>query len=353
MSNTLRETLLERNLPELLGRKEMLNILQEQEYGFLPPLPTELTFEVKENTIKRFCAGKANLNKVTATCIVNGEPFSFPFSTVIPNRPEKHPFFIHINFRDDVPDRYMPTEELVDNGFAVLSFCYEDITTDNGDFTNGLARVLYKDGKRKNTDAGKIAMWAWAAHRVMDYACSLSDVLDLERSVVCGHSRLGKTALFTAATDERFCFAYSNDSGCSGAAITRNKRGEDVAFITKTFPFWFCENYKSYAEKEAQMPFDQHFLLACIAPRFVCVGSAQEDIWADPESEMLSCLAAAPAFGENAFICGDRFAQPGECFFQGSIGYHMRPGQHYFSREDWNKLIRFVNLHTEKPDTQQ
>ena len=91
--------------------------------------------------------------------------------------------------------------------------------------------ILYKDGKRKPNDAGKIAMWAWAAQRVMDYAQTLVDVLDLKNGVVCGHSRLGKTALLAAATDERFAFVYSNNSGCSGAAVTRKKQGETALFF--------------------------------------------------------------------------------------------------------------------------
>jgi hypothetical protein len=35
----------------------------------------------------------------------------------------------------------------------------------------------------------------------------------------------------------------------------------------------------------------------------------------------------------------------GETFFDGHIGYHLRGGDHFFSREDWQKLIRFVNHH--------
>ena len=58
------------------------------------------------------------------------------------------PCFIHINFRDLVPDRYMPSEELVDAGYAVLSFCYKDVSSDDGDFTNGLAGHIYPGGKR-------------------------------------------------------------------------------------------------------------------------------------------------------------------------------------------------------------
>lgn len=340
----LTELLSERSLPFLLSKDEMLEILLENEYGRIPAPPESITFEIQENYIKNFCAGKATFQKITAECTIGEKIFSFPFYAAVPTKQGKHPFFVHINFRDCVPDIYMPTEELIDNGFAVLSFGYNDVTTDDGDFTNGLAGVLYKNGKRKPNDAGKIAMWAWAASRVMDYAHQYPDIFDLECAVVCGHSRLGKTALLCGACDERFKFTYSNDSGCSGAAITRSKVGETVADITRKFPYWFCENYYKYANKENEMPFDQHYLISCIAPRRVLIGSAALDKWADPDSEFLCCFASSSAF-ENGFACEDRLPQPGEQFFKGNIGYHLRYGTHYFSREDWNKLIKFINLH--------
>ena len=142
-------------------------------------------------------------------------------------------------------------------------------------------------------------------------------------------------------------FAYSNDSGCAGTAITRDKEGETVEDICRKFPYWFCENYQKYVGKEHEMPFDQHYLIGSIAPRYVCVGSAIEDIWADPASEMLGCVAASPAFeqnGKKGFVSEDRLPEVGDVFFEGEIGYHLRKGTHYFSREDWLKLIRFVRM---------
>ncbi len=332
----------ERNLPALLPREAMLDILQREEYGYLPEKPTRIAWDVEENIVPNFCAGKAMLNKVTATMHWNdGKQFSFPFYTAIPTAPGQYPFFIHINFRPDVPDRYMPTEELIDRGFAVLSFCYNDITKDNDDFEDGLSGVLFPGGKRNPQDAGKIALWAFAAQRVMDYAQTQSHVLDLSCGIVCGHSRLGKTALLTAATDTRFAYCYSNDSGCSGAAISRGKTGETVETICCVFPYWFCDNYRKYADKEDEMPFDQHYLLASIAPRKVLVGSAEQDLWADPLSEMLACVAASPAFSRG-FLHSNRPPQAGDLFIEGDIGYHMRAGMHYFSRLDWNQLIAFI-----------
>lgn len=343
----LKEMLEKRKVPPLMDREQMLEILLREEYGYLPPAPEQMSWTVTENYLPDV-AGKANISKVMLTCRVRGKDFSFPIYTAIPKGDGPYPFFIHVNFRDDVPDRYMPTEELIDNGFACISFSYNDVSTDDGDFTNGLAGVLYENGQRGPTDPGKIAMWAWAVHRAMDYAQTL-ECLDMSRSVVCGHSRLGKTALLAGATDKRFAFVYSNDSGCSGAAITRDKDGETVRDICESrFPYWFCENYRKYIDNEHNMPFDQHYLLAVIAPRYVCVGCAAEDTWADPDSEILCCAAAGEAYeamGIPGFISEDRLPVTGDVFHEGSIGYHLRAGTHYFGREDWQKLIRFVNTH--------
>ena len=332
----LKEMLELRNLPPLKEKAEMLDVLQREEYGYLPPKPDRVDFYVQENIIRNFCAGNAVCNKVTAFCEMGDKRFAFPFYASMPTDGKKHPFFVHINFRSNIPDAYMPVEELIDGGFAVLSFCYEDVTSDSKDFTNGLAGVLYEKGKRGAHDAGKLALWAWAAQRVMDWAERQQDALDLTHAVVCGHSRLGKTALLAAATDERFTHCYSNDSGSCGAAIARGKTGETVEQICARFPYWFCEKFNDYRNREDAMPFDQHYLAACIAPRKLLIGSAAEDAWADPMSELLCCLAASPAF-EKGFVL-----EQGAPCLQGDIGYHLRAGTHYFSRQDWHRLMEFV-----------
>ena len=158
----------------------------------------------------------------------------------------------------------------------------------------------------------------------------------------------GKTALVTGATDERFAMAHSNDSGCSGAAITRGKVGESTAKICEVFPYWFCENYKKYADNEDAMPFDQHYLIASIAPRKAYVASAIEDTWADPSHEMLACVAASETYenaGLTGFVCEDRLPETGDRFHEGNIGYHLRAGTHYFGREDWLISMEYFKKH--------
>ncbi len=334
-------------LPALKSREEMLDTLQKEVYGYMPATPTNIEFTSKDITTDDYCNGKAERYSIVAKCTVNEQEFAFPFSMVFPkNTNGKVPFFMFIGFTKGPTSKYQSTEAVIDKGYAIIYYDYQDIASDDGKFDNGLSTILYPDGKRGDTDPGKVAMWAWGAHRMMDYAESISDKLDLSRSAVCGHSRTGKAALLAGATDTRIQFTYSNESGCAGSAISRRKAGENIARITGTFPYWFCKNYKHWAGREAEMPFDQHWLLASIAPRKVLVGSASKDINADPLSEQLGCLAASPAF-ENGFAC-DVMAVAGDAFLEGDIGYHMREGSHAFTETDWLRAVEFIDYHTAK-----
>ena len=331
-----------------LSIDEIRDLLQKEEYGYMPPAPLSSEVSVENKSSYIFCSGNTELITLRLILKTKHGNFTFPVKyTKLKNSSaeNKIPCFILINFRNDVPDRFLPSEEIADSGYAVMSFSYLDITSDDNDYTTGLSALLYPDGKRENSAAcGKIAMWAWAAIRVLEYALTLPE-LDHSNISVVGHSRLGKTALLAGAMDERFCCAFSNNSGCSGAALSRNSSGETISVITERFPYWFCENYKKYADNENSLPFDQHFLLAANATHKVYVASAAEDLWADPENEYLSCVAASKYFekhGKKGFTHPDRLPIVGDAFHAGNIGYHLRTGAHYLSRNDWNNYIKFL-----------
>ncbi len=335
-------------MPNELSKKEIIDILLKEEYGYLPEKPIKITAE-EESKDEVFCAGSAVLRKIILKCELSNGEFSFPIYYTQRVSNKLSPCFLHINFRDNVPDKYQPTEEIIDRGYSVVSFCYKDITSDDADFTNGLAGVVYQDGKRDKHQCGKIGLWAWAAMCVMDYLMTLPEI-DKDYISVAGHSRLGKTALLTGALDERFFCAFSNDSGCSGASVSRGKQGESIKSICKTFPFWFAENYKKYSDKEEELPFDQHYLVAANAPHRVYVASAEEDLWADPQNEYLSCRLASEYYEKHGLFTdlNKAKAESGDQFHNGYIGYHIRKGKHYFSRQDWLKYMDYIDKCTTK-----
>lgn len=329
-------------------RKEMLELLETYSYGKTPKIPVKVSGKTLLTGSGAY-AGKVKQETVEITIETERGLFSYPIELFIPERIEKPPVFLHLAFRP-VPDRYIPVEEITDRGFAVAVLVYTDVVNDNlhGDFNGGLAEYFGTTTDRVSDEWGKIGMWAYAASRVLDYIINERDDLDAQRVAVIGHSRLGKTALWCAAQDERFYAAISNDSGYGGAASSKHGEGERVTDFLRAGSWdWYCENFKNYKDDlEDSKPYDQSHLLALIAPRFLCVGSAVLDKGADPKSEFLTACNASSAWellGENGLISPDRLPVIGDRFTDGNIGYHLRDGRHFLSREDWNAYIDFLN----------
>lgn len=324
-------------------RRELLDMLSREEYGYTPASPAGIRAEI-ESTEPTF-AGKATRSVVRIAFDTPGGEFSFPFTLIVPAASKPVPAFVIVAFKPDVPNPYLPAEEIIDHGFAIANMCYQDVTSDTAAL-DGIAAMY----PRSAPDSwGKIGMWAFAASRVMDYLETRADI-DPAHVCVTGHSRLGKTALWCAAQDERFAMAISNDSGCSGAAISRGKVGESIDAITdpERFHYWFCENYRAWANREYDAPFDQHMLLSLIAPRRLYVCSAEEDQWADPESEYLGALAADEAWKLlrcPGLIAGEGMPAANAPLHEGGIAYHLRTGSHFHSRTDWLHHMAYREKH--------
>lgn len=96
----------------------------------------------------------------------------------------------------------------------------------------------------------------------------------------------------------------------------------------KTFPYWFCMDYVDCANREADLDFDQHELLSCVAPRLLAVGSGADDAWAGPEGERKATELAKEAWEDTT-----------------RVDYHVRPGGHGLKLVDWQAYMDHAARH--------
>ncbi|MBO4444622.1 MAG: acetylxylan esterase [Bacteroidaceae bacterium] len=351
---------------EKTRRPQILKLFQDNEYGTMPDAKIKTDYRILEESGEAL-GGKAIRRQVEITFRGNNQSRKMLVLIYMPKGIKKCPVFVSPNFQGNATTSDDPAviesqystygrghqtsrwsfDRIVSSGYAIATFHYYDIYFDQNDKISESIYPLF--GINSSTDllynTGKaIAAWAWGCSRVLDYLLTLKNI-DRKRTIVMGHSRLGKTALWCGAQDRRFAMVISNDSGCSGAALSRRNYGETVSRINKSFPWWFCNRYQSYSQDVASLPIDQHELLALIAPRLLYVASAKEDLWADPLGEFLSLQEASKVYALYGYdtLEGCSFPATDEHLWKGRCGYHIRTGQHDVTDFDWQQYIGFAD----------
>jgi len=366
-------------------RPELLSLFEREMFGRAPSRPKDLHFELlyrdcealdglavrKEYKVHFDGSGKHYLRLLVYTPLKAGGPV---------------PAFLGVNFLgnwavSEDPGILMPTEEellsygrvetmkrgddasrwplqdILSAGYGVATFYRGDIDPDYDDvFENGVHPLFFRPGQDypEPDEWGTIAAWAWGLSRALDCLETDPDV-DASSVAVIGHSRLGKTALWAGAQDERFAMVISNCSGNCGAALSRRRYGETIRKVNEYRPQWFCDNFLKYNDREDDLPFDQHELIALCAPRPVYVASATEDRNADPKGEFLSLQAAAPVY---RLFCptemdGRQMPPPDTPVMDGLLGYHIHTGKHAITRYDWLQYIRFADTYLKNGNSGQ
>ncbi|MFD1677383.1 hypothetical protein [Alicyclobacillus fodiniaquatilis] len=360
----------DRNIPSIFGdesqywkgtrRKEVLDLFSNEMYGRLPADDGETAYRELSSTEIAFGGEVARKEIIHVDVAGKNGSYSYPFIFITPLSGGPYVTHLHLSFNNPEEVRaglldangawtqnenYPPIELLLKKKQA-LAICFAaDIEPDdNQNFPQGLASTILPDYEQcSGEDMGMIGAWAWGMRLIVDYLVTRTEV-NQKRLIASGCSRLGKAALWYGATDERIYCTVSFNSGCGGAAISRNKRGETIGRMMETFPRWLCKNMQKYAENEDKMPFDQHMLLGLAAPRLLYVTSSSKDDWSDPASEFLGCVLANEAYRQYGRLgmTTDLFPEPGVQLHEGDIGYHVRDGEHGVKTYDWEKLLEFV-----------
>lgn len=238
----------------------------------------------------------------------------------------------------DMDNGHWPVPMMMERGHAVSGFYATDAQPDNGSFAEGLSTIFGTSKDRGEYEWGILAIWSFAASCALDYLKTLPEI-DGSRIGITGHSRCGKAALWAGVTDERFAWVMPNNSGCCGAALLRGKHGENMTSIHLMMPYWFAPVFGKYVGREQALPFDQHTVLALVAPRMLHVASGSLDFWADPMGEHRSTVLAGEVYrlyGNPAME--ETFPEVNTSVTAGALGYHLRQGPHLLTEYDWRCL---------------
>ncbi|MBR1574910.1 MAG: hypothetical protein IJ654_00495 [Bacteroidales bacterium] len=260
-------------------------------------------------------------------------------------------------FNHDGDRNVYPVGMLLARGYAVMTACYCEISPDPdpGYEEDGVTlqdRFAYtgvfdlwglRDPAREdNTTA--LGAWAWGLMRGMDWIVQ-DPALDENRVVLTGCSRLAKAALIAGAYDERFPLVVPVQTGGGGVPLAKRHFGETVETEVAAFRHWYCRAYDKYAGHTDQMPFDQHLLLSCIAPRALLV-EGFDGPWFDTKGEFLAVQAASPVWRFLGVPGLPKVEWPGDYDTSAigpRLGYVRRDQQHGISAIDWTWMMNFAD----------
>ena len=364
---------------ERLRRPEICSYFANQVYGVVPGQLDFHNVEVLDNEPAAL-GGKAIRKQVNLIFIKGNKSISMSLLIYLPNKKTKSPVFLGYNFKGNHSVNPDPAilingkkeselsgdelkkfnasgrggrtsrwaiDKMIDAGYGLVTIDYNNVDPDKNDFSDGIHALFYKTGQMApaKNEWGSLSAWAWGMSRIMDFL-ETETLIDHQKVILFGHSRLGKTALWAGANDQRFSIVISNNSGCGGAALSRRRFGEKVSDINTNYPHWFAKNFHNFNENEAALEVDQHMLIALMAPRPVYVASASQDAWADPKGEFLAAKEATPIYR----LYGKKGIEmeklpPVNTPFHGSVGYHLRKGKHDVTNFDWEQYIKFADQH--------
>ena len=244
------------------------------------------------------------------------------------------------NLQKDI-DNYVTSR-----GYAIVHYNLNEVAPDQP--RRNMINALKKEGKplppcpygvfevyggetdRTATSWGTIRAWAWCHSRVLDWI-ETQPMMDAKRVAVCGHSRLGKTAICAGVTDSRFKITYSNASGCGGAKLNKfpANNSEHIHQITRGFPYWFCQNFLQWRGRDMEITHDQDEWMGLVSPRCLYVASGSKDDWAGPAAEKAAADKVAAAWEKQGL--------------KGKVGYHCHEGGHAFDLRDFKLFLDFCD----------
>jgi hypothetical protein len=329
-------------------RPEILKLFQTEIFGRVPENAPKVKWDVV-STDDKAANGTAILKKIVGTMSDKDGAPKINLSLFIPAKASGPvPVILVIGFGKGGTLGPVGGQVLA-KGFAYASFNYTDVQPDQDNkLDKGVIGLTLRPGQTKPDpdEWGGISAWAWAVSRCIDYF-ETDKAIDAKCIGIQGTSRLGRTALWAAAQDERVTAAFPAVSGEAAAALARRDWGETVDDMAQNYAWQLGGNYQKWVGRWNDMPVDSHMLIALVAPRALFVNGGTTDQWMDPVGMFLGLVHAGPAYKlVGAKDLGVKDLPPvDKIVMDGDLAWSYHTGGHMATPNEWTAFLDFAGRH--------
>jgi hypothetical protein len=314
-----------------IRRQEMIRILEDYEYGHMPPppgnvkatviTPESLIFADKDSTLK------ANYRKLHLTFGPNEAcGFDLGIFTPVQEAPKGgYPVLISLSFSASSRSVFFAAEALK-RGYAVVTIPYNELGADAANWKETAFFPHYPEYDWRDFSA-----WAWGISRAVDYL-QTDSAIDKDKIIATGVSRTGQAVMLAGAFDERIALTAPVAGGMalrfSGKEMA-NGLGQGITEVVDQKTYWFGPNFEKFRNQTPKLPCDQHWLPALTAPRLFIMCNSYSDQYGRAYAALQTFLGAQPVYkllGVNE-----------------NLGMNFREGKHGMTLEDWDALLNFAD----------
>lgn len=305
-------------------REEMKKILEDYEYGHMPPPPGNVT--ATETTAKDLPDQKLHYRLLHLAFGPDSKlGFDMAIFSPLPSDTAKPPFptLLSLSFaaNERAAGQFKPA---FDRGYAVAVVGYQQLGADSKNYRQTAFFPAYPQ-----YDWNDFSAWAWGLSRAVDFLVT-DPATDNTRLIVTGTSRLGQAALLAGAFDERISLVAPVAGGMALRFSGKTRGGgQGIDEIVDQNTYWFGPRFEEFKGHTDQLPCDQHWLLALAAPRPFILLNSLKDQYGNPDAAAHTYLAAKPVY---AFLKAPD-----------NLGLNFRPGTHGMTADDWSALLDFAD----------
>jgi len=312
-------------------RQEMIQTLQDYQYGHIPPPPGNVTAtEVTAAHVVSAGSGQASHRMLHLTFGPSGK-LGFDLGIFTPvstgTAPASYPVLVDLTSAAD--DKSLGSASVaLGRGYIVATIPYQQLGADTTSWASSAFFAAYPD-----YDWRDIAAWAWGMSRAVDYLVT-DPTVDASKIAITGVSRLGQATLLAGALDERIALSAPVAAGSalrySGQQLGGPMMlGQGILEIVNQNTYWFGPRFADFKNQPYKLPSDMNWMPALTAPRLFIMCNSLMDQYGRAYAVEQTYLSAQPVF--DFLGVSD------------NLGLSFRPGMHGITSDDWSALLDFAD----------